>query len=91
MDRNVARTSASVDAGGDLVVRARAPRPQRVEGRPVDRGVLADLERGEVEAERRHLPAQVGELAPRDARQPVGDERLLERPRARRRGPRRPR
>ena len=45
---------------------------------PVDRGVLAHLERCEVEPERRQLPAQVGELAVRDPRQPVGDERVLE-------------
>ena len=44
----------------------------------MDGAVLADLERGEVEPERRDLPAQLGDLAPGDAVQAVGDERVLE-------------
>ena len=36
----------------------------------MDRGVLADLERREVEPVRRDLPAQLGDLAPGDALQP---------------------
>ena len=44
----------------------------------MDRAVLADLERGEVEPEGRELPAQLGDLAPGDARQPVVDERGLD-------------
>ena len=42
----------------------------------VDRRVLADLERREVEPERPDLPAQLGHLAVGDALQPVGDERV---------------
>ena len=42
----------------------------------MDRRVLADLERGEVEPERPDLPAKLGDLAVRDARQAVGDERV---------------
>ena len=41
-------------------------------------GVLADLERGEVEPERAELPAQVGDLAERDPLEAVGDERVLD-------------
>ena len=48
------------------------------ERRGVDRAVLADLERREVEPERRELPAQVLDLAPGDAGQAVGDERVLD-------------
>ena len=44
----------------------------------MDRAVLADLERREVEAEGRHLPAELGQVAPRDAAQPIGDERLVQ-------------
>ena len=44
----------------------------------MDPGVLAHLERGEVEPERRQLPAHVGELAVRHPRQPVADQRLLD-------------
>ena len=40
--------------------------------------MLADLERREMEPERRELPAQVGDLAPRDPVQAVGDERVLD-------------
>ena len=42
------------------------------------RGVLADLERREVEPERPDLPAQVRELPERDALQAIRDERRLE-------------
>ena len=42
------------------------------------RGVLADFERGEVEAERRQLPAQVLDLAPRDPGEAVAGERGLQ-------------
>ncbi len=42
----------------------------------MDRGVLADLERGEVEPERPDLPAQLGDVAPGDPLEPVGDERV---------------
>ncbi len=63
------------DPGHELRVtrRAGADRGQR---RRVDRGVLADLERGEVEPERADLPAQIGDLAPGDPLEAVGDERL---------------
>ena len=44
----------------------------------MDGRVLADLERGEVEPERRELPAEVGELAVRDPPQPVRRERVLD-------------
>ena len=44
----------------------------------MDRAVLADLERGEVEAERRELPAEVRDLAPGDRLEAVGDERVLD-------------
>ena len=77
MDRNVARTSATVTPAATSSS-GPAPVAQRLERRPVDRGVLADLERGEVEAEGGDLPAQVRELAVRHARQAVGDERVLE-------------
>ena len=43
----------------------------------MDLGVLAHLERGEVEPERRDLPAQLRQLAVRDARQAVRGERRL--------------
>ena len=42
----------------------------------MDRRVLADLERGEVEPERPELPAQFRDLAPRHATQAFGDERI---------------
>ena len=41
-------------------------------------GMLADLERRQVEPECRQLPAQFGHLAPRDPRQPLVRERLLD-------------
>ena len=44
----------------------------------MDRAVLADLERGEVEPERGQLPAQLRDLAPGDPGQPVLDERVLD-------------
>ena len=56
--------------------RARRTVADRGEGRLVDRRVLADLERREVEPERADLPAKLGDLAVRDARQAVGDERV---------------
>ena len=71
----------------DLGQRHARPRPRRPARRRrrsassaarVDGRVLADLERGEVEPERRDLPAQVGELAVRHAPQPVRGERLLD-------------
>ena len=42
----------------------------------MDRRVLPDLERGEVEPERPELPAQLRDLAPGDAAQALGDERV---------------
>ena len=77
MDRNVASTSATVTPP-ETSRSGSAPAREGRERGPVDLGVLADLERGEVEPERRQLPAQVGELAVRDPCQPVGDERVLE-------------
>ena len=47
---------------------------ERVKRRRMDFGVLADLERGEMEAERLDLPAEVLDLAVGDARQSVGDQ-----------------
>ena len=44
----------------------------------MDRAVLADLERREVEPVRRDLPAQLRDLAPGDALQAIVDERGLE-------------
>ncbi len=44
----------------------------------MDRGVLADLQAREVEAERRQAPAEVLDLAVRHAGQAVGDERVLD-------------
>jgi hypothetical protein len=40
--------------------------------------VLADLERREVEAERRELPSKIGNLSPRDPGHPVDLERVLD-------------
>ena len=42
----------------------------------MDRRVLPDLERGEVEPERPDLPAQLGDIAPGDPLEPIGDERV---------------
>ena len=90
IDRNVARTSATRHAGGDLVRRARRPSRRAASAAAMDRGVLADLERGEVEPERRQLPAQLGDLAPGDPAEPVrARARAGARP-ARRRARRRP-
>ena len=58
--------------------RRRVATHERLERRAVDRGVLADLERGEVEAERCQLPAQVLDLAPRDPGEAVAGERGLQ-------------
>ncbi len=44
----------------------------------MDPGVLANLERGQVEPECRDLPAEIRQLPPGDARQVVGDEGCLE-------------
>ena len=80
--RNVARTSSDVDARRDLGRARRSPvgagvRERRERG-SMDGAVLADLERREVEPERRQLPAEFGHLAPGDSGQPVVDERRLE-------------
>jgi len=40
--------------------------------------VLAHFQAGQVEAERRQLPAEVLDLAPGDPAETVGDERLLD-------------
>ena len=48
----------------------------RGQGGLMDRRVLADLERGEVEPERPDLPAELGHLAEGDPRQAVGHERV---------------
>ncbi len=56
----------------------RGARGQCRQGRPVHLAVLADLERGEVEPERRELPAQLGDIAPGDPFQAVVDERRLD-------------
>ena len=69
---------AEADAGRPRSVSGPAPGVERLEGAPMDLAVLADLERGEVEPERRDLPAQLGDLAPGDPRQPVLDERGLD-------------
>ena len=42
----------------------------------MDRGMLADLELGEVEPERPDLPAELGHLSPRHAIEAVGHQRL---------------
>ena len=52
--------------------------PDRLERRPMDGRVLADLERREVEPERRDLPAEVGDVAPGDPLEAIGEERVLE-------------
>ena len=44
----------------------------------MNRAVLADLQRGEVEPERLELPAEVLDVAPRDPAEAIGDERLLD-------------
>ena len=51
---------------------------ERVQRPSVHGAVLADLERREVEPERRHLPAQLGDLAPGDPPETVVDERVLD-------------
>ena len=61
---------------GRQLRRARGAVADRGERGLVDRRVLADLERREVEPERPDLPAQLGDLAVGDARQAVGDERV---------------
>ena len=75
--RNVPSTSSSVTPAPPRSSRGRLG-ADRLERRPVDRRVLADLERREVEPERADLPAQVGDLAPGDALEAVGEERVLE-------------
>ncbi len=65
------------DAGHGRKLRRRVPTVlDRGQCRSVDVGMLADLERCEVEAERLDLPAKLGDLAPRDARQPLGNQRV---------------
>ena len=69
---------------GERYARGRPPSPasasaaERGERALMDRAVLADLERREVEPERRHLPAQLGDLAPGDPLEAVVDERRLD-------------
>ena len=75
--RNVPRTSSSGTSGATSLVHG-GPEIQRLERGAMDRRVLADLERGEVESERADLPAKVGDLAPGDPVEAVRDERLLE-------------
>ena len=70
-------------SGGRAVARRRGSRllllrRQCRQRRPVDRAVLADLEAGEMEPERRQLPAEVLGLAPRNPAESVADERLLD-------------
>ena len=73
------------ERGGDLVERhvgghldgAGRPAAQGRERSPVHVGVLADLERCEMEPERAELPAQVGDLSERDPLEAVGDQRVL--------------
>ncbi len=77
MARNVARTSPRVTPAATSVV-ARLAGADRRQRRAVDGRVLADLEPGQVEAERGHLPAQVLDLAVGDALQTVGGERRLD-------------
>jgi hypothetical protein len=55
-----------------------SPRTSASSAGPVDRGVLADFERGEVEAEGCQLPAKVLDLAPRDPVEAVAGERGLQ-------------
>ena len=71
----MARTSSSVTPGDSSVVPGAAARIA-ASAAAVDRGVLADLERGEVEPERPDLPAQLGDLAAGDAVETVGHERV---------------
>ena len=44
----------------------------------MDRAVLPDLERSEMEPERLELPAEVLDVAPRDPAESVGDEGFLD-------------
>ena len=66
-----------VPPGPRLLGVAGAAIPGR-EGPPMDRRVLPDLERREVEAEGLDLPAEVVDLAPGRAREPRVDERVLD-------------
>ena len=76
MARNVARTSDAVTPGATCRARIRR-RPRRAPLRfPVHGRVLADLERGEVEAERLDLPAEVLEAPVREALETVRDQGL---------------
>ncbi len=71
--RDLGGSDARRDLGGRGDVDA-----QRVERTLVNGTVLADLERGEMEPERRELPAQVLDLAPRDPPEPLRDEGILQ-------------
>ena len=70
-DLRVRHTRCRLASGG------RVP-PERLERRRVNLAVLPDLERGEMESERRQLPPQVLDLPPGAPREAVGDKRLLE-------------
>ena len=61
------------DAGGHLGLAGR-PGTDRSQRSRMDRGVLADLERGEMEPERPELPAQFRDIAPGGPAETVGDE-----------------
>ena len=73
--RNVARTSSRVTPADDLRLPG-APSRIAASAAAMDRRVLADLERGEVEPERPELPAQLRDLAPGGPAEAVGDERI---------------
>ena len=75
--RYVARTSSS-DTPGASSVSPGSPASMARQRRPMDRRVLADLQRGEMEPERAQLPAQVLQLAVRHPLQAVRDQRGFE-------------
>ncbi len=66
-----------VDAGNEVAVERVAP-GKGGQGRAMNGAVLADLEGREVEPEGLHLPAEVLDLAPCDARKAVVGERRLQ-------------
>ncbi len=68
---------AQRDAGRDLRGLREAV-PDGLERRAVHPRVLADLERGQVEAECAELPAEFRYLTPGDALEPILDERILD-------------
>ena len=78
--RSVASTSPSVTPEGSTISSGPAPRRSRLQGGGVDVGVLPNLERREVEAERLDLPDEVLELAGGDAFGAVAAHRLLHQP-----------